>query len=117
MTRGGGLPPARAAPPPRHQPTSGKEWAGMPKVSNPARGTSPDGPVWRNCAGCSRLAALGPTGERCERCTTPTPTTDQPPRGEACLADCFTPGDLDEIADAGCGFAEAIADIAHHHIG
>jgi hypothetical protein len=31
--------------------------------------------------------------------------------------DDFTPDDVADIADAGFGFAAALADIAHHHIG
>jgi hypothetical protein len=33
----------------------------MPKLSDAARATAPDGAVWRTCSGCDHLTALPPT--------------------------------------------------------
>ena len=43
----------------------------MPKVSELARVTTPDGAVWRACTGCGLLAALAPELTRCDWCAVP----------------------------------------------
>jgi hypothetical protein len=84
----------------------------MPTVSNAARITSKDGAVWRTCTGCGALAALPPDIDLCAGCQ---PGTDA--RSVQLRAEHFAPGDLADIFFAGCVFAAAIADIAHHEIG
>ncbi len=81
----------------------------MPTVSNAARVTVKAGAVWRNCGGCGTLAALPPEQDRCGDCVKHAQL-----RG---LADHFDRNDLGEVAFAGCVFAAAVADIAHHEIG
>jgi len=87
-------------------------------LSEPADPTGHDGAAWRACAGCGILAALAPGTDRCDRCgsgsgsgsgSTPTPA--------ALAADDFTDTDLSDLRLAGCAFAQAIADVAHHEIG
>jgi hypothetical protein len=84
----------------------------MPTVSNAAQITSKDGAVWRTCTGCGTLAALPPDLDRCTSCQ---PVTDA--SSTQLHAEHFTPGDRADISFAGCVFAAAIADIAHHEIG
>jgi hypothetical protein len=82
----------------------------MPTVSDAARITSKDGAVWRTCGGCGTLAALPPNLERCAGCQPDADTGSLRPEH-------FASGDLFEIRMAGCLFARAIAEIAHHEIG
>jgi hypothetical protein len=83
----------------------------MPTVSNAARITSKDGAIWRTCGGCGALAALPPDINLCAGCQ---PGTDA--QSVQLRAEHFAPGDLADISLAGCVFAAAIADIAHHEI-
>jgi hypothetical protein len=84
----------------------------MPTVSNAARITSRDGTIWRTCGGCGTLAALPPDVDRCATCQ---PGSDAPV--VQLRSEHFAPGDLADISFAGCVFAAAIAEVAHHEIG
>jgi hypothetical protein len=89
----------------------------MPTVSNAARITAKDGAVWRTCGGCGTLAALPPDIDRCTGCQL---GADRAPAAGIAVelhAEHFAPGDLADISFAGCVFAAAVADIAHHEIG
>lgn len=79
----------------------------MPKLSDAARVSAPDGAVWRPCTGCGALAALTPDTERCPRCRR---------KDEALPADAFTPGDVEAIRFAGNLFAATLTDIAFQHL-
>jgi hypothetical protein len=83
----------------------------MPTVSNAARITSKDGAIWRTCGGCGALAALPPDINLCAGCR---PGTDA--QSVQLRPEYFGPGDLFEIRMAGCVFARAVADVAHHEI-
>jgi hypothetical protein len=87
----------------------------MPTVSNAARITSKDGAVWRTCGGCGTLAALPPDMDRCTTCQ----PNGQPssPAVVQLRPEHFAAADLADISFAGCVFAAALADIAHHEIG
>ncbi len=82
----------------------------MPTLSEAARVTVKHGTVWRTCAGCGQYRATNSTDSRYVTCTAaahrpvPQPTD-------------FTTSDVADIAYAGCIFAAALADVAHHHIG
>lgn len=85
----------------------------MAKVVDAARITAPDGAVWRNCPACGRLAALAPDAVQCGGCTTKTRADS----ARLLPIDGFTETDLGDIYEAGCTFAAALHDIAHHNIG
>ena len=80
----------------------------MPKLSDAARVSAPDGAVWRQCTGCGALAALAPDVERCPRCRRQVTT--------ALPVDAFTPGDVEAIRFAGNVFAATLTDLAFHHL-
>jgi hypothetical protein len=91
----------------------------MSTVSDTARVTIADGAVWRTCTICGRLAALAPDIECCDACAevAPPPRPTRVQRAAALPVEAFATGDLSEIYFAGCVFAAAVADIAHHEIG
>jgi hypothetical protein len=81
----------------------------VPKVSKSARVSIRAGAVWRNCSICGVLMALPPVVECCEECAKVARLRD--------LAEFFGPDDKAMISWAGCIFAGAIQEIAHHEIG
>jgi hypothetical protein len=91
----------------------------MPKLSDTARATLPNGTVLRVCPGCNELVPLSSTVERCSTCAgpTPTPSLTRAQRAAALPVDAFDEHALTDIYLAGCVFAEALADINHHYIG
>jgi hypothetical protein len=81
----------------------------MPTLSEAARVTVKNGAVWRNCGGCGTLAALPPDIDQCTGCRIVAELR--------ALAPFFATDALADIADAGCVFAGALADIVHNEIG